>query len=213
MNRREAIVGGLCLPLSTNSFREIVTMSEAVPNAGSGESFAAGFSGALLSDGPSGELKAAEDAFNWLIGGWTGTLRDIDADGSVRMGEVEWWFSWVLEGRAIQDVFISPPRSRRKQDSGEVSTKTCNRFGTTLRWFDRKTQKWRIVWINPVRGAMNTLTGERNGDQIVLNGTNEGKSMRWIFCDIRADSFTWRGEEEVEGRWRLSSEFKFRRIV
>lgn len=43
----------------------------------------------------------------------SGEVFDYDVDGSVRTGTGEWSFSWVLEGRAVQDVWISPQRALR----------------------------------------------------------------------------------------------------
>lgn len=169
-----------------------------------------GFSDALISSGPSAELGNAADAFSWLIGGWAADVKDIDEDGSVRTGTGEWWFSWVLEGRAVQDVWIVPERALRSEKSQTAD----NRYGSTIRYFDRNAGLWRIVWLNPVSGAINTLQGKRIGNRIVLEGTKAGSPMRWTFEDIEADRFVWRGEERTEaGAWRLGAEFRLRRIA
>jgi hypothetical protein len=57
-------------------------------------------------------------------------------------GEVH--FGWILEGRAVQDVWIM--RSERTANVEE----TMNIYGTTLRVWDLSIQAWRITWINPV---------------------------------------------------------------
>ena len=172
-----------------------------------------GFTTALLSDGPSPELQDTADTFGWLIGGWAGTVQDIDPGGAVRQGEIEWWFSWVLEGRAIQDVLICPPRNKRPPNKTSPALTAGDRYGTTVRRFDKKMQEWRITWINPVSGALNNMDAKRTGDQLILLGTNDGREMRWSFVEIRSESFTWRGEERVDGKWKLSSEFKLQRIT
>lgn len=180
----------------------------AAPPAGS-------FAGALISDGPSPELgKAAED-FDWLMGGWSAEVRDFDPDGRVRQGKGEWWFAWVLEGRAIQDVWIVPPRAERPAKAGRPAdgTAASNRYGTTVRWLDAKNGQWRIVWVDPENGVINTLTGSRKGDRIVLVGQEDGHAIRWSFNEIRPDSFTWRGEREHAGeQWTLEAEFRLKRM-
>lgn len=175
----------------------------------------ASFTKALITDGPAAELGDAADAFGWLIGGWTAKVQDIEPDGRVRQGEGEWWSCWVLEGRAVQDVWICPPRGKRSANDGDPkdSLAAFNRYGTAIRWFDRKTLEWRVVWVNPVSGIINTLAGKRTGDQIILLGTDGGEPIRWSLNEIRSDSFIWRGEERVDGQWRLSAEFQLRRIV
>ena len=174
------------------------------------------FARALISDAPSTELGDAAEAFGWLIGGWTAQVRDFDPDGRVRNSSGEWWFSWVLEGRAIQDVWISPPRAKRISEHGKPgdALSANNRYGTTVRWFDRRNGVWRIVFVNPVSGAMYNLAGKWQGDRIVLLGKKNGHPIRWSFNEIQPDSFTWRGEEcQSDGQWRISAEFQLRRIV
>jgi hypothetical protein len=122
-------------------------------------SVSAEFARALISDAPSTELGNAAEAFGWLIGGWAAQIRDFDPDGRVRHGSGEWWFSWALEGRAVQDVWISPPRSKRTSDHGKPPDQSSanNRYGTTVRWFELKDGVWRIVFVNPVSGAIYNL--------------------------------------------------------
>ena len=157
----------------------------------------AGFTEALVAPGPSAELGAAANDFGWLEGGWNAEIRDFDADGQVRRGSGEWWFAWVLEGRAMQDVWIAPRRGERAGPRGPMEAD--DRYGTTIRRFDRAGGLWTIVWINPVSGTMDQLVGRRQGDRIVLLGEKNGVPVRWSFLDIRADNFTWRGEAQQSG--------------
>jgi|HubBroStandDraft_6_1064221.scaffolds.fasta_scaffold73988_2 hypothetical protein len=180
-------------------------------------SVSAEFARALISDAPSTELGNAAEAFGWLIGGWAAQIRDFDPDGRVRHGGGEWWFSWALEGRAVQDVWISPPRSKRTSEHGKPpdQSSTNNRYGTTVRWFELKDGVWRIVFVNPVSGAIYNLAGKRKGDRVVLLGKEEdGSAIRWSLDEIRSDSFIFRGEErQANGQWRLSAEFQLQRMV
>jgi hypothetical protein len=169
------------------------------------------FASALVADGASPELGAHAADFDWLVGGWSATVRDIGSDGSVRRSRGEWWFAWVLEGRAMQDVWISPPRGER-EEAAQAST-SGNRYGTTLRQFDHRRGAWRITWMNPVTGAESQLAGVRRGDSIVLLGMAEGRPVKWQFVDIKADRFTWQGYRlGVDGQaWELQAEFKLQR--
>lgn len=166
----------------------------------------------LGAPGRSNELTDREDIYGWLVGGWEATVYDYAADGTAREGSGEWHFGWVLEGRAIQDVFIVPPRSRR---SGQTLSKQNNRYGTSLRIYDREIAAWRVTWFNPVTGARNDLVGRRQGADIVQEGINaDGRKIRWLFTDITPTSFRWRGESlESDGKtWRLEAEFRARRM-
>lgn len=171
-----------------------------------------GFASALLSDGPAPELGDRAQDFDWLVGGWSATVKDFADDGGVRVSRGEWWFSWVLEGRAMQDVWISPPRDERRGRAGDSAPN--GRYGTTLRRFDRTQGVWRVTWINPVTGAENELIGRRRGDAIVLLGTAGGRPIRWQFVDISTSSFTWQGFQlEPDGAtWRLQAEFELQRL-
>ncbi|WP_375756064.1 putative glycolipid-binding domain-containing protein [Corallococcus exercitus] len=168
------------------------------------------FVDALVSPGPSGELGDAAATFGWLVGGWAGTIQDHDPDGTVRQSDGEWWFHWVLDGRALQDVFIVPSRRAAAQPAPGAN----KRYGTTVRSFERNSGKWRIVWVSPTGGAINRLDGGREGDRLVLLGEHAGKPIRWSFSDIGPDRFTWRGEvQDSAGQWSLQSRFDMRRIA
>jgi hypothetical protein len=196
------------LPIDYAGVWSRVAEGPAAPEAG-------GFLNALISHGPSAELGEAAEAFGWLVGGWSGQIRDFDLDGRVRTGTGEWWFSWVLEGRAMQDVLIVPPLEKRLKDRGMPTPPSAatNRYGTTVRRFDRTASKWSIVWVNPVSGAIDRLEGVREGDRVVLHGEEDGHPIRWTFNEIRQDSFRWRGEScRNDGTWGLEAEFRFNRI-
>jgi hypothetical protein len=167
---------------------------------------------ALGSPGRSNELTDHEDIYGWLVGGWEATVYDYAADGTASESSGEWHFGWVLEGRAIQDVWIAPPRPQRKS---RTLSKQNNRYGTSLRVYDRETGVWRVTWFNPVNGARNDLVGRRQGADIVQEGiAPDGRKIRWLFTEIMPTSFIWRGESlEPDGKtWRLEAEFRARRM-
>ena len=116
----------------------------------------------------------------------------------------------VLEGRAVQDVFINPRRSERGPDSPRFA----NWFGTTIRIYDPSIQAWRVNGVNPHDGVRAELIGRRRGEKIVQEGTfPDGTPIRWTFSEIMEDSFRWRGERlEPDGKtWRLQVAFRARR--
>jgi hypothetical protein len=166
----------------------------------------------LGSPSRSGELTDQEDIYGWLIGGWEASVYDYAEDGTAHVSSGEWHFGRVLEGRAIQDVWIAPPRSLR---NGETLSKQYNRYGASVRVYDREIGAWRVNWFNPVSGARNDLVGRRQGADIVQEGVNaDGRKIRWSFKDITPTSFRWLGEFlESDGKtWRLEAEFRARRI-
>ena len=166
----------------------------------------------LAAPGRSPEIAEADDLYGWLVGSWElQALRYWGADVSARDLRGEAHFAWVLEGRAIQDVWIMP----RSGERGPSLDKKLNMYGTTLRVWDPSLGAWRISWSNPAGDHYAQQIGRRSGTDIVQIGTRpDGTPTRWRFTETSPDSFHWRGESlAADGQtWRLEGEFRARRI-
>lgn len=164
------------------------------------------FAAALLSSGPNTEVPAKDQIFAPFIGSWDLVVRWHDAAGQVtRKEEGEWYFSWVLEGRGIQDVWIVPPRAAR-----EFSV--TYEYGTSVRFYDLGTGGWQSIWIGPEHKVVRTFTARRMDNRVVLE-TPAGAVPRmcWSFSDISADAFRWTNEIHEDGVWRVQQTFEARR--
>jgi len=169
------------------------------------------FADALLAHGPVRDQAERMGLYSPLVGDWEADVTDYDADGTRRTSKGEWHFVWVLEGRALQDVWIVPPRSVRRPGQSVVG----NRYGTSLRVYDPATNVWHVTSINPVTGTTNTLLGRKQGDEIVQEGRDTDRSLvRWTFSDVTTQSFRWQGEASTDDgkTWRLAAEFFGRRV-
>ena len=158
------------------------------------------------------DISPADDLYGWLIGSWELDLVGYDDEDNVIKTTGEAHFSWVLEGGAIQDVFINPGRTDRSSESPQFA----NWYGTTLRIFDPSIGAWRVNWFNPHDGIRAELIGRRRGKDVVQEGHfPDGTSIRWSFSEITADSCRWRGERlEPDGKtWKLQVEFRARRMA
>jgi hypothetical protein len=166
----------------------------------------------LCASGRSAEIPESADAYGWLVGSWElEVLHYAGRDLSSQNIKGEAHFNWVLEGRAIQDVWIMPRSSDRKPDGGRMN----NMYGTTLRVWDPTIQAWRIRWIDPVIGYEERQTGRKVGNEIVQVGArSDGTPTRWRFTEITPNSFHWIGEAlEPDGKtWKLEGEFRARRL-
>jgi hypothetical protein len=165
----------------------------------------------LFSEGPSAELGEDGRLYAGLIGSWEVEVIDYDAGGNRRTSAGEWHFGWALEGRAVEDVFIVPKRAERR---GSEPPRAGNRYGASIRYYDPAEKAWRLVWINPVTGASNSLVARKEGDAIVQEGLDrDGARIRWSFVAIERDRFHWVGEESVDGgaTWRKGADFFGRR--
>ena len=159
---------------------------------------------------PSG-ISAEDDLYGSLIGSWQLDVVAYPDDGNVTHSTGEAHFARVLDGRAIQDVFINPQRADRIPDS----PKFANWYGTTFRCFDPAIRAWRVFWFNPDDGVRAELIGRRRGNDIVQDGHfPDGTPIRWTYSDITPDSCRWRGERlDPDGKtWLLQVEFHARRI-
>jgi hypothetical protein len=143
------------------------------------------------------DIAPDHDLYGWLVGSWDLEVRRYGIDLAGRGIQGEAHFAWILEGRAIQDVWT--------MHYGDL-----NMHGTTLRVFDPEIQAWRITWIDPAKRRREELIGRRAGEEIVQIGARpDGTPIRWLFTEITNNSFRWTGEVlESDGRtWKLEGEF------
>ena len=166
---------------------------------------------ALHADYPAADRADKMGLYGWLIGRWT-----IDAiyhlnEGTIRRSRGEIHAGWVLEGRALQDVWIVPARDAQRADPPGPG----DFYGTTLRVYDPKLDAWHILWSDPLNQVYRQQIGRAHGDDIVQDGTDEtGAPVRWSFTEITPNSFRWLGERSADGgtTFRLLVEFLARRI-
>ena len=161
----------------------------------------ASFPDALHSQQPAPDRVEKLALYGWLIGDWEMDSVVHDADGNTQPGPSgEIHFGWVLEGRAIQDVWILP---------GVF-------YGSTLRIYDPRIDAWRILWSDPLRPYFGQQIGRARGKDIVQEGTNDAnESTRWTFTEITPNSFHWIGEKSPDRGTTLKTEIEFfaRRVV
>ncbi len=135
--------------------------------------------------------------FGQFVGAWDVDIHNYPADGPERRVAGEWHFAWVLEGRAIEDVWVAPKRSLRRG-----AAEPAGEYGATLRFYDPQIDAWRSTWHGPVRGVVMNFIGRQAGREIVLDGSFEpGVATRWIFSEITSRKFHWRAMESRDD-WR-----------
>lgn len=170
------------------------------------------FRAALAATGRSSEIPHAADAYGWLVGDWElDVLHYWGKDVASRNIKGEVHAEWVLEGLAVQDVWIMPPRARRT----DQLERQMNMYGTTLRVWDSNLGAWRIMWSNPAGGHYEQQIGRKSGSDVVQLGSRpDGTITRWMFTEITANSFHWLGEAlQADGKsWMLEGEFRAQRV-
>lgn len=141
------------------------------------------FEEALVSSGKSENIPEAQNLFGALIGVWD--FEWIDGHGTQEERHVkgEWIFSWILEGMAVQDLFICPCRAER-----DKNPLLDSEYGTTIRIYNPEKEAWDVFY--GCAGEAIRLTAYREGSRIVLV-EKEYQKMKWIFSDLTEDTFHW----------------------
>jgi len=168
------------------------------------------FLDALAAPGPTPDRANGLQLYAFLIGSWSLDVRLPLPDGSSLRSRGEVHAGWVLEGRAIQDVWAVPARGLPR---GQLPA-AAEFYGTTLRVYDPALDAWHILWSDPLRNLYRRQVGRAEGADIVQLGTDdEGAQVRWSFRDRTRDSFTWRAERSPDSgaSWILQVEFLARR--
>jgi hypothetical protein len=166
---------------------------------------------ALGADGPAADRAGKMDLYGRFVGSWDLDVTQFPQPGVRRQRKGEWHFGWALEGRAIQDVWIVPPRGELRHGDAAAN---ANSYGTTLRVYDPGIDAWQIQWTDPVTQNFLQMIGRAEGDDIVQLGTRpDGHLIRWSFCEITPDSFQWRGEVSADdgANWHRNVEFSAKR--
>lgn len=157
------------------------------------------FSEVLLSNQVSAGIPDDQNLFGQFVGGWDFDWYDRMGRHAGRHVKGEWIFSWILEGSAIQDVFICPSRTERL-----TNHQADSEYGTTIRIFNPKSSAWDIFY-----GCTNEavcLEARKEKDEIVLTEISS-KNMKWIFSEITGVSFHWRHIRTEDGsKWDVYGE-------
>jgi hypothetical protein len=159
----------------------------------------------LLASEPDPELKEKLDLFGQFVGDWD-ILEDRfylpNGKEAAQRGELHW--GWILGGRAVQDVWMYY----------DEEAKRLVPAGTTVRFYNPEIDAWNSVWITPVGNVVLQFIGRKIGGEIVLEGKDtNGALLKWIFSDIKKDSFTWREKKSSDGgrTWILSEKMQIQR--
>lgn len=160
---------------------------------------------ALKATSPHPALGNQAQVLGRIIGTWDVEYTDFAKDGTATHRTGEFIVGWIMDGQAIQDLWIVNPSGTRKE----------REVYTDLHWFNAKTRTWHATFVDPEHGSVAKFSGGPVGnDRYVLETSDLGsKQTRWSFNDIRADSFVWRDEaSNDDGKtWKLQSEYKMKR--
>jgi hypothetical protein len=153
----------------------------------------------LAASRPHASLGDQAQVFDRLVGTWDCDFGFPHDDGTVTHKKGEILFGWVMDGHAIQDLWIGYPTRPGKERT----------IGTTIRFFDTDQKQWRIVYVGPQNNYIVTTQGGAEGDRIVLRGVDtDGMPIRWTFSEITPDSFHWQGAKSHDAgkTWKIEED-------
>jgi len=169
------------------------------------------FAEGLISKEPATEYTDRLMLYGQFVGDWIADTIEYADDGSVKQSNWDIRFDWILEGRAIQDLWITPIRGNNIIGWHEPG----NRYSTAIRIYDPKIDAWHILWINPPNGIIIRQVGRKVGNEIIQIGeTDDSENQsRWVYRDITPDSFRWCNEKTVDqgNTWKLIQEMRAKR--
>jgi hypothetical protein len=143
------------------------------------------FARAITADGPTPLYPRRMVRFGQFVGSWDVHSRRLDDEtGEWVESDFRWIVSYILEGRAVQDVQLV---------ANDAEPSGWETVSTALRVYDRLMGAWRVNYVEPRRGEFCQLVATpHRADGIRQDGTrNDDKLIRWNFSGITADSYTW----------------------
>ncbi len=118
---------------------------------------------------PTPNMRALQ-LYGRFVGDWDAEITAHGADGTRHIAPGEIHFGWVLEGRAVQDVWMIP------RTAGSPPFPVAgNWYGSTLRVYDPTIGAWRIAWFDPGRSVFRQQIGRAHGADIVQERHDRGR--------------------------------------
>lgn len=130
-------------------------------------------------------ISEEHNLFKPLIGDWDFVMSYHPGTPKERKVEGEWFFSWVLGGMAVQDVFVCPRRSTLITERDK-----CTVYGSVIRVYNQIKNNWDVF--STCNGASLIMEANKVGDSIVMDSISASKyKVKRIFSDITENSFNW----------------------
>jgi hypothetical protein len=132
--------------------------------------------------------------FDRLIGTWDVRYEFTGQDGKAQVSRGQVQYSWILDGKALQEIWIS-----------DWETQDLRPYGTTINFYDPKRGRWTAIWIYPANGMTRVMTGGAVDDGWMLAGLDESGALeRWTTRIAGPDSVVINAEisSDAGKTWR-----------
>ena len=162
------------------------------------------FINALLSK--DGIIPKEDDWFSPLLGDWNFEF----SDPSGRRVKGEWFFRRVLDGGAIEDIYICPSR-----DTVKTNPQPDGEYGAAIRMYNKDKRCYDMTYVNAAVTVR--LTVNKNGEKIecvaAKASSEQQETEKWVFSEITENTFHWQNITVLEnGKERVNGEVHAERL-
>lgn len=129
--------------------------------------------------------------FSFIVGKWDCKTKFLTPAGEYNEGHATWTGSYILDGWAIQDLWVT------EGSKGSF-------YGLNIRSFNKALGKWDNRWLPQGTLEWKHYDSEMVGDNMVMTG-GEGTDQRGpyidrnTFSEIGKDSWRWRKDRSWDG--------------
>jgi hypothetical protein len=156
---------------------------------------------ALLSEGKNNIIPEEDDWYAPLIGDWE--FDYYEPDGRHLKGE--WFFRRVLEGTAIEDIFICPSR-----DTKDINPQPDGEYGVAVRMYNQEKHCYDMTYICTKYTTRLEIHKERGAIACTVLEDNTNK---WVFSEITETTFHWQNVTVLDnGEWKMNCEVLAQRM-
>lgn len=154
---------------------------------------------ALVSEEKNEKIPKEYDWYASLIGDW-----DFDYHSNGNHVEGEWIFRRVLEGMAIEDLFICPSRATK-----EINPQPDGEYGVAIRMFNVQNKCYDMTYICSRYTQFLEVKKENN---MIICTVKNTPNEKWVFSDITSKTFRWQNITVLDnGEWQVNSNIYARR--
>lgn len=151
---------------------------------------------------------APDETVHWgkLVGNWDIVFEAINEKGEVTQSfDGEWNWFYTLNGHAIQDVFILPPRSSGSDPSTLF-------YGTGIKIYNSESKKWQSCWVDTSDKKLGLREAISTDEKIILYETKaNGEKTKITYFDMKENTFSWQQEIQDGDDWIINQVIRAKR--
>lgn len=150
---------------------------------------------ALMSVNRNDAIPEEDDWYAPLLGDW-----DFDySEPNGRLVKGEWLFRRVLDGMAIEDLFICPSRATK-----DTNPQPDGEYGAAIRMYDKERRCYDMTYV--CSKYTTRLEVHKENGKIACT-LLEDKTSKWVFDEITDNTFHWQNVTVLDnGEWCVNCE-------